>query len=217
VARLEILSPDGKVIRSFDSETIPTQAKARIYFAETWLAKPKALPASAGHHRFAWTLRYLPPPTLESQYSIAATPGEPTPILPEGAFVLPGTYTARLTAGGQTVTRTFDVVPDPRVQVTRDDLVALLGFQQQVRTELARTVRLYEEIEAANETANKTAGTSAAAKATETVARSLTDLAIDLEHADSAPTSSQRDLLEFLQQRFEAAENEWKGLRVNLP
>ena len=38
------VSADGKVIRSFDSETVPAQAKARIYFAETWLGKPKALP-----------------------------------------------------------------------------------------------------------------------------------------------------------------------------
>ncbi|MDH3903946.1 MAG: hypothetical protein OES90_12065, partial [Xanthomonadales bacterium] len=87
-ARLEILSADGSVVRTFDSEITPPQANARIYFAETWLGKPQALPASAGHHRFVWNLRYLPPPTLESQYSIAAVPGKSTPILPEGAFVL---------------------------------------------------------------------------------------------------------------------------------
>ncbi len=211
--RLEILSANGTVIRSFDSETVPSLPKARVYFAETWLGKPKALPAGPGHHRFVWNLRYLPPPTLASEYSIAAVPGEPTPILPEGAFVLPGTYTVRLSAGGQTITRKLDVVPDPRVAASRGDLIALLEFQNQVRTELARSVGLYEQIEAANETDTM----SSAAKATETVAKSLTELAIDLEHADAPPTGSQRELLEYQQRMFEEAEYEWKGLRVNLP
>ncbi len=212
-ASLEILSADGTVIRSFDSETVPAQARARVYFAETWLGKPTALPASAGHHRLVWNLRYLPPPTLASEYSIAATPGEPTPILPEGAFVLPGTYTVRLTAAGETVTTTLEVVLDPRVDATQNDLVALLEFQQQVRTELARTVKLFEEIEAANETARA----SSAETATGKVAEALTALAIDLEHADAPPTSPQRELLEYEKQRLEQVENEWKGLRVKLP
>ena len=212
-ATLQILSADGSVIRSFDSETVPAQARARVYFAETWLGKPRALPATPGHHRFVWNLRYLPPPTLESEYSIAATPGEPTPILPEGAFVLPGTYTVRLIAAGQTITRPLEVVLDPRVGATQQDLAELLDFQQQVRSELARTVSLYEAIEAANETAE----TSSAEKAAGKVAEALTALAIDLEHADAPPTSSQRQLLEFQLRRLEQAENEWKGLQVNLP
>jgi len=213
LARLEILAADGSVVRSFDSETVPAQPKARIYFAETWLGTPKALPASGGHHRFIWNLRYLPPPTLESEYSIAAVPGKSTPILPEGAFVLPGTYTVKLTAGTQTITRTLDVVLDPRVDVTDDELASLLEFQQQVKTVLARAVSLHEEIEAGNEEARA----SAVAKIPHKVADALTALAIDLEHTDLPPTEPQRQLLEFEKQRFERAENEWKGLRVDLP
>ncbi|HEY5776506.1 MAG TPA: hypothetical protein VIS57_10490, partial [Xanthomonadales bacterium] len=213
LARLEILAADGSVIRSFDSETVPAQPNARIYFAETWLGTPKALPASGGHHRFVWNLRYLPPPTLESEYSIAAVPGKSTPILPEGAFVLPGTYTVRLTAGAQTITRTLDVVLDPRVDVTADDLASLLDFQQQVKAVLARAVSLHEEIEAGNEEARA----SDVAKTPSKVAEALTALAIDLEHTDLPPTNSQRQLLEFQQQRFDQAENEWNGLRVDLP
>ena len=213
LARLEILTADGIVIRSFDSETVPAQAKARIYFAETWLGKPQALPASAGHHRFIWNLRYTPPPTLESEYSIAAVPGKSTPILPEGAFVLPGSYTVRLTAGGQTIIRNLDVVLDPRVEVTQDDLVSLLEFQQQVKTVLARAVTLHEEIEAGNEEARA----SSVADTPRKVAAALTALAIDLEHTDLPPTSSQRELLGYEALRFEQAENEWKGIRVTTP
>ena len=211
--RLEILSADGVVIRSFDSEIVPTQARARIYFAETWLGSPQALPADAGHNRFVWNLRYLPPPTLESRYSIAAVPGIPTPILPEGAYVLPGQYTVRLIAGGQTITRTLEVALDPRVDVQRADLESLLEFQQQVKMLLTRVVELQGEIEAGNEESRS----SAVAGIPQKVADALTELAIDLEHSDLAPTTSQRALFDYESNRFDRAENEWKGLRVNFP
>ena len=48
------------------------------------------------------------------------------------------------------------------------------------------------------------------------VADALTSLAIDLEHVDSPPTSSQRELLEYEKLRFERAENEWRDMRSDL-
>jgi len=207
--RLEILSADGTVIRSFDSEIIPVQPRARIYFAETWLGTPQVLPAGAGHHRFTWNLRYLPPPTLESRYSIAAVPGIATPILPAGAYVLPGEYTVKLTAGGQTINRTLQVELDPRVEVKQAELVSLLDFQQQVKTLLTRVVALHDEITSGNEEARSSSVADIPAK----VAGALTELAIDLEHADLPPTSSQQKLLDYERQRFDQAENEWQGIR----
>ena len=207
--RLEILAADGTVVNSFDSETIPFQAKARIYFAETWLGEPEALPASAGHHRFVWNLRYAPPATLQSMYSIAAVPGKPTPVLPEGAFVLPGSYTVKLTAGGRTISKTLNITLDPRVEVSGEELASLLDFQQQVAGVLRRAVTLHEEISDTNEEARATPVAGIPRK----VARALTALAIDLEHTDSPPTSSQRELLDHETRRFDQAENEWKGLR----
>ena len=207
--RLDILSAQGVVMRSFDSENTPTQAKARIYFAETWLGTPQALPDGAGHHRFTWNLRYLPPPTLESRYSIAAVPGVATPILPAGAYVLPGEYLVKLTAGGQTITRSLEVELDPRVEVKQAELASLLDFQQQVKALLTRVVSLHEEIEAGNEEVRSSPVADIPGK----VAGALTELAIDLEHADLPPTTSQQQLLDYEKQRFDHAENEWKGLR----
>jgi photosystem II stability/assembly factor-like uncharacterized protein len=205
---MEILDHEGQVIQSFDSEIIPTRAKARIYFADTWLGEPEALPADAGHHRFVWNLRYSPPPTLESRFSIAATPGKSTPILPEGAFVLPGTYTVKLVADGQTIMRQLEVVLDPRVDVSQEELQILLDFQLEVTQALARAVSLQGEINAGNEEAKAWA----MAEIPGTVANALTSLAIDLEHSDSPPTDSQRELLEYEARRFDKADNEWKGI-----
>lgn len=206
--RFEILSDEGTLIRRFDSEISPVPAKARVYFADTWLGEPRMLQDQPGHHRFIWNMRYEPPRTLESFYSIAATPGKPTPILPEGAFVLPGNYTVRLTAGGRTITENLLVTMDPRVEVTREQLVELLEFQRQVAAVLERAVSLDEEINASNEEARSTALADAPRKTAET----LTQLAIDLEHADAPPTSSQEHLLDYETSRLEQAENEWRGL-----
>jgi photosystem II stability/assembly factor-like uncharacterized protein len=191
--RLEIRTEDGTLLRAFDSESIPEQAKARIYFADTWLGHPRALPNTPGHHRFVWNLRLAPPPTLQSRYSIAATPERETPILPEGAFVLPGTYTVRLTAGDTVSEQALQVVMDPRVKVSKADLVALLDFQRQVAVALERAVAL---------AGPGSAPTGEAAEARKpgtpaSVASALTGLAIDLEHADAPPTAPQRELLMF--------------------
>lgn len=207
--RLEILAPDGSLVRAFDSETVPSQAKARVYMADIWMGEPLALPADPGHHRFVWNLRYEPPRTLESEYSIAAVPGKPTPILPEGAFVLPGSYSVKMTAGDATVTESLEVTMDPRVQVTGEQLGSLLEFQQEVAAVLERAVLLDEEISSSNEEARSAAMAEMPGK----VAGVLTSLAIDLEHTDASPTAPQRELLALETKRLKAAENEWRGLR----
>jgi photosystem II stability/assembly factor-like uncharacterized protein len=199
---LEILDGQGRVIRHFDSETVPAQASARVYFAETWLGIPKALPAGPGHHRLVWNLRYLPPPTLESEYSIAATPGEPTPILPEGAFVLPGRYMVRLAAGGRSVAQPLDVVLDPRVQVSQDELADLLEFQQEVTALLSHVVAQQEALEAVE----GQSGGQPSGYVPKSVAGALTALAIDLEHSDRPPTQGQRDLLAYQRRQLEGTD-----------
>jgi hypothetical protein len=73
---------------------------------------------------------------------------------------------------------------------------------------LGRVVALQEEINAANDEAKAAAMVDIPGK----VANALTSLAIDLEHSDSPPTSSQRELLIYEKERFDQAENEWKGL-----
>jgi photosystem II stability/assembly factor-like uncharacterized protein len=211
--RLEILAEDGRVIRSFDSETVPTLAKARVYMADIWLGEPQALPVGPGHHRFVWNMRYEPPRTLESMYSIAAVPGKPTPILPEGAFVLPGNYSVKMTAGDRTVTRPLQITLDPRVQVSEEELASLLEFQQQVAVVLEQAVEQAVELDEEINAANEEAQSAAIAGLPRTVAAALTSLTIDLEHTDAPPTNSQREILAYETRRLEASENEWRGLR----
>jgi len=199
--RLAVLDNDGSVIRTFDSESLPPRANARVYFAETWLGDPEPLAATPGHHRFVWDLRFEPPPTLESKYSIAAVPEMETPILPQGAFVLPGSYTVRLTAGSDSVSQTLDVVLDPRETATMAELAELLEFQQDVAALLQRAVALAEDHPGQEQE-------EASAGSLKSVAKALTELATDLEQVDAPPTAGQRALFEYQAGRLAQLEEE---------
>jgi len=200
--RLEIHAADGSLVRSFDSDNPPETAKARIYVADTWLVKPRALPATPGHHRFVWNLRYAPPPTLYARYSIAAVPGREAPILPQGAFVLPGDYTVSLLTAGKNARQTLTVVMDPRVNASAADLSSLLEFQQHLAAALQRGMSQVKDTAALapdEESSEQPTGFRS-------VVKDLTGLAIDLEQADAAPTEPQRELLRYEIRRLEKLE-----------
>jgi len=95
----------------------------------------------AGMQRITWDLRYL---------------GPWAPNTPEGGFggpiVPPGKYSVRLTSGGQTITRTFDLKSDPRVAadgVTDGDIAEQVKFQLQVRDAISEARKLQQSIEQA--------------------------------------------------------------------
>ena len=119
-------------------------ARLRRRVAAGSSASPRARPGlkpDAGMQRITWDLRY---------------PGPWAPNAPEGGFggpmVPPGKYTVKLTTGGQTITRTFDVKSDPRIAgdgVTDADLAEQVKFQLQVRDALSDARKLQQQIEEA--------------------------------------------------------------------
>ena len=195
---LEIFDNEGRQIRRFSSDDEIEAPNARIYFADIWLGDSPRPGAKPGHNRFVWDLRYPAPPTLGSSYSIAAVPGRPTPARPEGAFVVPGTFEARLTAGGHTVSQELEVAMDPRVDVTSAELSSLLAFQEKIAAALARVVALASQTQESADDTHEEA---------RSIARILTSLASDLESADATPTEPQRELFSEAFHRLEAAEN----------
>jgi photosystem II stability/assembly factor-like uncharacterized protein len=95
----------------------------------------------AGMQRITWDMRY---------------PGPWAPNAPEGGFggplVPPGKYSVRLTSGGQTITRAFDIKSDPRIAadgVTDGDIAEQVKFQLQVRDALSDARKLQQSIEQA--------------------------------------------------------------------
>jgi hypothetical protein len=187
---LEVLGPGGDLVRRFQSDDVPEQLSADVYFADLWRPAPAPLPARAGHNRFVWDLRYPRPRAHEYEYSIAAAPGRPTTLLPQGPFVLPGTYQVRISGAGEPLVQKLIVAQDPRRGESSAELGSLLDFQRQVIAALEQAV-------------------ASAMPEARTVAEQLTSLETDLEASDAPPTQPQRELLAQCRERL-------RGLRPPL-
>ncbi len=114
--QLQVFDARGHLVRTLSSQ-LPKPITGQA-FPRYWLASPqsRALPANPGMNRYAWNLRYNPPPAylhdLENQMN--TVPGATTPG-PHGPQVIPGVYTLKLTVDGKVHTRHVTVMNDPRV------------------------------------------------------------------------------------------------------
>ena len=111
---LEILNAGGRVVRTFassDPTPVPTDAGN---WPRYWFRPAMAPSVKAGLQRFTWDLHYARSST-ECSLPISGTPYN-TKCEPEGPWVMPGVYTARLTVDGAVQSQTFNVRMDPRVK-----------------------------------------------------------------------------------------------------
>ena len=101
------------MLRTFaSSDSTPPPADAGN--APAYWFRPATAPSiKTGLQRFTWDLHYARP-TDQCSLPISATPYN-TKCEPEGPWVMPGTYTARLNVDGVVHTQTFAVRMDPRV------------------------------------------------------------------------------------------------------
>jgi hypothetical protein len=133
---LDILDAHGKLVRHYssaDKQTPPDPST--IDATPDWFPQPTALLASDGMHRFVWDLRSMLPEELDvPQYQAPA---------PTGVWVLPGSYTVKLTVDGKTYSQSLTVLNDPRVKASTSDLARQqeLAFQiEAMRRKLAQAV-----------------------------------------------------------------------------
>ena len=140
--RFEIVDSGGAVIRTF---TVPI--------------------SRAGLSRASWDLRYDAP----RQVALLTTPPDNPHIWEEprfkgqtmrpidhwgiqqpqrsGPIASPGKYTVRLTAAGQTLTQSFEVLKDPSITASDDDLRASTAVQARIRDDMNATVDMINELE----------------------------------------------------------------------
>jgi photosystem II stability/assembly factor-like uncharacterized protein len=129
---MEILDAHGETLRQFssaDSQTPPDASK--ITATPDWYTSPARLATTAGMHRFVWDLHYAVPTSIRS------TDAPNMGMTPAGVWILPGSYTAKLTVDGRTYAQLLTVVNDPRVKATASDLAVqqALAFQIQAERE----------------------------------------------------------------------------------
>jgi len=142
---LDILDASGKLVRHFSStDQPPTVDPNEINFPTYWLRAPQGLSAQSGMHRFVWNLLYPSPPTLEPHAPMGVIYGE-TPMGLTGVPALPGQYTAKLTAGGQTLTRSLTVRADPRVDKPVAGLEQQFQLGMQLSADIERTTAALQQ------------------------------------------------------------------------
>jgi photosystem II stability/assembly factor-like uncharacterized protein len=138
---LEILDAHGQLVRKFSSADKPDVTEAELkkqLIPLYWLRPFRSLSADAGMHRWVWDLHYPAPDSTRHDYPISAIPGD-TPRYPLGPTVLPGSYTARLTADGKSYTANFTVKMDPRVKTSTAGLDRKFQLEMRLATLLSQT------------------------------------------------------------------------------
>ena len=129
---LEFLS-GGKVIRSFSNEKPEPEERLKDQAAreEEQKDRDKPLEPKAGVNRFVWDMRVFKPTLVPKA---VFNEGEKAP-----PKVGPGTYQVRLTAGGRTVTESFEVRPHPAGYSKPEDLKAQYDLLAAIRDRLSES------------------------------------------------------------------------------
>jgi hypothetical protein len=112
-----------------------------------------------------WDLRYEPPALVELRtippdnphiWEEARFKGRQTrsiqhwgiePAVRVGPLAIPGSYSVRMSAGGQTLTRTFDVIKDPDIAASQADLQAATAAGLRIRDALSASAGLINRLE----------------------------------------------------------------------
>ena len=147
--KLEILDPKGQVVRTYPPKKQPGEEAADD---EGFGFRPpeRGLPTEAGLNRFVWDMRYE-----------GATRVPHSPLWAgstDGPEALPGKYQVRLTVNDKQYTQPLEIVPDPRLKVTQQDLEKQFDLLIKIRdrvTQAHDTVNQIRDIRAQVTALNK--------------------------------------------------------------
>lgn len=132
---LEILDQKGQVVRKYPPKPQPAEGPGE----EEGFGRPpeQALPAEAGLNRFVWDMRYE-----------GATRVPRSPLWAgstDGPAALPGNYQVRLTVNGKQYTAPLEIIRDPRLKTTQQDLEKQFDL----------LIKIRERVTQAHETVNQ--------------------------------------------------------------
>jgi len=129
---LDILDAQGKTVRHFSSADKQTPPDlAHIDATAEWFPQPTPLMSAAGMHRFVWDLRYAAPDALGGG---------------GGVWILPGSYTAKLSVDGKTYSQPLTVKNDPRVRATVADLTKQQALAFRIEAERVKLAAAVDEV-----------------------------------------------------------------------
>jgi photosystem II stability/assembly factor-like uncharacterized protein len=188
---LEILTEDGDLVRRYSSVDPPEPPLEGQNVPDYWPRPAQVLSAEAGMHRFVWDLHYPRPAVLRFRYPISAIYRN-TPVMPVGPWVLPGRYTVKLTANGETITQSLTVKMDPRVQTPAAEIKRQFRLSMKLYDLLQKDFEALTEVRAFRADSRNAARDDAAAALEMNLTRlngNLGSLYRIVENADVGPAS----------------------------
>lgn len=143
---LEIYDSRNQLVRRFSSDDKPISINPSDYAVpEYWFQTPQVLGSKKGMQRFVWDLKYAAPPAFARGFPISAIYRD-TPLYPLGPSVLPGTYTVKLTANGQSRSEPLTVKMDSRVKTPQPALTQQFHLSLEAYRSMQQTFDTVETI-----------------------------------------------------------------------
>ncbi len=240
---LEVLDSHGAVILHASSTDPVPPLDPRYPDPTLWARPPRVVATSPGHHRFLWDMQYPQVPGMSTGPDAdLAVPGD-TPQVSTAPWVLPGTYTVRLSGAGLTQTAPFTIVLDPRVKTSPADLEAQFTLSKSMYDDLLQATAALHEIAALRDQLHARAGQALIAGADKSLQAKLDAIAgrgdanprrdgpaaapnltsarlqvARLEHelqaADQAPTTAQAAAAQTTMQPIQDLLGQWNQLKA---
>ncbi len=143
---LEIFDSRNQLVRRYSSDDKPTQINKNDYAVpEYWFRPHQALGTKKGMQRLVWDLKYAPPAAFGRGFPISAIYRD-TPLYPLGPSVLPGVYTVKLTANGESLSEPLTVKMDPRVKTPLPALAQQFNLSLEAYRGMQKTFDTVEQI-----------------------------------------------------------------------
>ncbi len=144
---LEILDAARKLVRRYSSDDPVEPIDPMLAIPKYWVRPARSLPGAPGAHRWLWDMHYTPLPESRANYPMQAV-FEDTAPAPSSPWVMPGRYSVRLTANGQTYTQPLSVKLDPRVHTPTPALTQQFTLSKQCYDDALATEKTLKEIRA---------------------------------------------------------------------
>jgi photosystem II stability/assembly factor-like uncharacterized protein len=174
VVTLEIVDSTGNIVSSFKSTDPVPPLDPRYPDPTLWARPPRIVSTTPGHHRYLWDMRYPAVPGMSTGPDASEAVPYNTPAVPSSPWVMPGNYTVRLIAGGQTMSEPLKVILDPRVKTSAADLEQQFKVSKSIYDDTMRATTAIHEITVLRDqikagTSSVPAGSAAALEAKLTV------------------------------------------------
>ena len=177
VLTLEVTDSKGEVVAKINSNDPVPPLDPRYPDPVLWARAPRVLLTTPGHHRFLWDVRYPAVPGMSTGPSAEEAVPYDTPAVSSSPWVMPGTYTVKLIAGGKTLSEPMKVVLDPRVKTSQADLETQFKISMDAYKATLRATTAIHEITVLREQLAQKAGQAPVAGANAALEAKLTAIA----------------------------------------